>query len=850
MVFVRINLPQSLYGVILKIMDVNGKIFLIFLLFFPLVTCSFGQVKTVRGIVLDKQSDEPIPFASAIFKQSHRGRLTDSVGKFEMVLGDGEWKPDDTLEITSVGYKNAAIPVAAFNDSTYLVIKIEVLPPQHEVIVRSKYNRALWFWRKIMANKAKHERTYWDNYSYEIYNKLELDIDNINTQKLSRNFITKPLDFVFSYIDSTSEQTPFLPVYLTETLSDYYLQQNPYRTREVIKATKTNGIDNSSIIKQLGGTYQNVNIYANSIPVFNRAFIGPFSNNGDNYYNFKLLDTQYLNKRRLVHFRFTPKHQGENTFDGDCWVNDTSFAIQKITMRPSGEANLNFITGLSLIQEFRLINDSTWFLYKDKFVADISPVGKNHLSFKGRKTTTYEHVVVNDSSVLRELDKSKKPEDIVLLPDVGDLPDSFWVHNRHEPLNKDEQTVYKVLDTLEKNPTYIHYRNSLNFIATGTKDIGNLRIGPWYYWISGNVWEGTRLRWDLATNYGFSKHWYLHGYAAYGTKDRQFKGKGEVRYQFSHDPWSYAALSYKNDLDFGQQYYDELGGDNIFATLFRRPGIPYKFEKLEEKKLDLYQETNKGFGFGLTVSDRQYTPLENLPGKEYFINQTGNPLNTFETAARIRFAYSERTLEDNFTRVSLGSDFPIVELTLTKGWPGVLKSSYSYSKVDLSVSDERNISPYGHIYYNFFAGKVFGTLPYQLLEIHPGNEVYYYNPYAFELMNKYEYLSDQFAGFNIEHNIGSGIFRFLPITRKLKFRQFWTAKGVIGSLSDANKQLNFVGNYPFRSLNGNWYLELGTGVDNILKFFRVDFIWRVTQKASLADNARNFGIFGSFRLTF
>ena len=128
----------------------------------------------------------------------------------------------------------------------------------------------------------------------------------------------------------------------------------------------------------------------------------------------------------MVHFAFTAKRKGENTFDGDCWVNDTTFAIQKITMRPQLEANINFITGLSIIQEFKLINDTTWFLYKDKFVADLSPVGEKHISFKGRKTATYKNVVVNDSSITNELAKSKPTTDIILLPQTDNLPDSFW----------------------------------------------------------------------------------------------------------------------------------------------------------------------------------------------------------------------------------------------------------------------------------------------------------------------------------------------------------------------------------------------------------------------------------------
>ncbi len=822
-------------------------VLLIIVLFLFAAPALQAQVKILRGEILDKQSDEPIPFASVVFKINGRGVLTDSLGQFEFTLRD--WANGDTLQINSVGYKPLLIPFSSIKDSSFVTVHIEVLPPQHEAIVKVKYNRALWFWRKIIAHKPKNDRHKWQNYSYEIYNKLELDIDNINKDKLEKNKLLKPLSFVLSYVDTTSEKKPYLPVYLIETLSDYYYQTTPPRSREVIKASITNGIDNESIMKQLGGTYQNVDVYSNTIPVFDKEFISPFGDNGDNFYNFKLQDTQYLNKKRLVHFAFSAKRKGENTFEGDCWVNDTSFAIQKITMRPQLEANINFVTGLSIIQEFKLINDSTWFLYKDKFVADIAPIGDKKLSFKGRKTATYKNVVVNDTSVTNELAKSKAPEDIVLIPKTDNMPDSFWQAHRHEPLNNNEQTVYKVLDTLEKNKTYIHWRNTINFLVTGTKDIGNVRIGPWYYWSSGDQWEGTRLRFDLASNQGFSKHLYLHGYAAYGFTDQKLKGKAEVKYLFSRQPWSYISASYKNDLDNGQTYYDQLGSDNVFALFFRKANVTHKFQNIEEKRLEYYTESNKGFAFGAALSDKQFTPLQNLPGKELFPPTSGTPFNNFEASVRLRYAYSERFIEDNFLRTSLGSDYPIAELKFTHGFQGVLNSSYTYNKIDFTVSDYLNIAPYGSIYYNVYAGKIFGTLPYQLLDILPGNDWHYYSRYSFNLMYRYQYLADSYAGFNIEHNIGSGLFRYIPLTRKLKLRQVWTAKGVIGNLSDANKQLNFVGSYPFQSLDKKLYLELGTGVDNIFKLFRVDFVWRVLPTPLPKDIQQKFGIFFGFRVS-
>jgi len=198
----------------------------------------------------------------------------------------------------------------------------------------------------------------------------------------------------------------------------------------------------------------------------------------------------------------------------------------------------------------------------------------------------------------------------------------------------------------------------------------------------------------------------------------------------------------------------------------------------------------------------------------------------------------------------LGSPYPIVEVKYTKGISGVLNSSYNYSKLSGNIHNYKKIPPLGSIYFNLFGGKTFGTLPYLFLDVAPGNEIYYYNEYAFNLMNKFEYIHDKYAGINFEHNFGNGLFRFIPLTRKLKFRQFWTAKALWGSLSDKNYQLNRASGLNFQSLNGKTYLELGTGIDNIFKVLRFDLIYRPLPLSHSQVNSQRFGVFGSFRFTF
>jgi hypothetical protein len=807
-----------------------------------------AQLKVLKGIVKDQHSDERIPFASIHF-QKGSGKLADSAGAFTFRFEN--W-PSDTLEITYVGYKDFKVfinPSLAKNDTINVVASMDRGKYQAEVIVKRKIDRGLLMWKRIVKHKPKNDRYRFNNFSYELYNKLELDLKNVDKERLGEMKLLRPFKFILENIDTT-EGVPFLPVYLTESISDYFYQKNPLKRREVFKGSKTEGVDNESVSRLLGGMEQNINFYSNFIPVFDKLFVSPISDNGDAYYNYKVTDTQYVGGRRFIHFFFVPRRKGENTFEGDCWVHDTTFAIQKMNLRLSKEANINFVDKLSLIQEYQLIDDSTWFLSKDKFVVDVSPLGNKKLSFIGRKTTTYKNIVVNDTAVERELAKNKLMEETILPDTAKQKSDEYWAEARHEELSKNEKAIYHMIDTLMKMPVFQRYTRWVNFIATGYMNVGNYEIGPWQNWIYANVIEGLRLRFDLGTNYSFNKNAIFHGYLAYGFADRKFKGEFDAMYLFKRRPRMYVYGSYLSDFDYGQNYYDEVSSDNIFALAIRKPGVPIKFVMLHEARLDFYAETAAGLSALVSTRRKEYDPKANLPPKVFFPSDVGESMAAFETSLTLRFAYLEKFLENNFYRYSLGSDYPILQFKLTKGIKGPFNTSYDYTKISGSISNFKKIPPFGNLYFNVFAGKTYGTIPYTFLDIAPGNEIYYYNKYAYSLINKYEYVHDRYAGVSVEHNFGPGLFRFIPLTRKWKFRQFWTAKTLWGGITDENRALNFVPGAPFKSLDGKTYLEVGTGVDNIFKVLRFDFVWKLLPTPLPTRASERWGVFGSFRLAF
>jgi len=820
-----------------------NPIWKIVFLFFLALNCTplFSQ-KTIRGQVKDAHSEEGIPFATITFKGTHTGIITDSAGSFAFQMH--HW-PSDTLEITYVGYVPYYLPLPIDQNEMEVLIPLERATTD-AVVVKAKIDKGIWLWKKIVAHKPQNNRYKFDNFSYQLYNKLEIDLKNFNSlEKLTRLKPLRPINELIAKNTDTSEGIKILPTYLTEALSHYYYQKKPLRRREEIIAANTNGIKNESMVKYLGGMDQVFNIYNNFINVFNKSFVSPLSDNGDFYYKYSVTDTQYIGNERFYRLVFQPRRKGTNTFEGDCWVHFGTYAIQKINLALDKNADINFLERFSYVQEFTKLADSNWFISREKMIVDFAPMGNKTVGLIGRKTTTYRNIVVNDSSVVAKLRENKVQEEIITLPGAQDKHRSYWDTTRHEALTKTEQGIINMIDTILNTPVYQRFTKQVIFLGSGYFDVGNVRLGSAYNWFSANQHEGFRMRFDVASNKHFNTKFMYHTYLAYGFRDKKLKGMGELFYLPRKHPRQYWSLAYKNDLDFGQKYYGEISSDNIFSFAVRKPNIPVKFINLEEGSFEFFNEFPSGLSVRATAANKAYTPLSNLlPADSFGVSKR---LVSTEFSIRLRYAFAEKFIETTFYRASLGSPYPIVEASFTKGVSGILRSGYNYSKLLFSVSDYMKVPPVGTINYQVYAGRTFGTVPYTFLDVAPGNELYYYNKYAFNTMIRYQYIHDRFAGLNYEYNIGNGIFKLIP---KLKFRQFYTVKALWGSLSDANKALNFKDNANFQSLDGKTYLELGTGVDNILRVLRVDFIWRVLPKDQTTLPGSKFGVFGSVRIDF
>ena len=628
--------------------------------FFSILISLTGRAQNIHfsGIIQDAHSKEPVSYASMYLKRSGAGKTSDSAGAFSFNIN---LLAKDTLIISYVGYEVFKLPISDSLHEKNILILLERAAATNNVVVRSNFNKGLFLWKKIMSKKKQYNRYNLGNFSYEAYNKLEIDIKNFKADKLKKIFIIKPFASVFDNIDSTSEKDPFLPAYLLETVSDYAYQSNPKKYFENIKASRTPGVTNESFSKMTGVMNQNINMYGNYVNIMDKDFIGPLNDNADAYYNFSVPDTQLVNGGKIFHFVFTPKRPGQNTFQGDAWVIGGTFQIQKINLYLGKDANINYLDRISIFQEFIPIDDSTYFLNRDKFFADFKILGKQSLTFIGRKTTSYRNIQVNSDSITNLFKEQHIEEVVKAVPGGTATTDSAWNAIRHDSLSANEKSIYTTINKLMEMPEFQRLRNTLYFIGTGYKKFGKWEIGPWYNWVSANSWEGLRFRFDVGTTPLFNKNLFLHTYLAYGTLDQKYKGQAEAYWITSRNPrYTRLHLSYSKDIDNGISQLGDVGQDNLFTLAVLKPNIKRKFLQAEDLRFEVLHELGKGFSTEWFFTHRAYDPLQNLPVKSNFPVEEGESLNSFEVAVKFRYAYLEQFVDGDFFRYTLGTKYPIV----------------------------------------------------------------------------------------------------------------------------------------------------------------------------------------------
>lgn len=779
-----------------------------------------AQITSVSGTIYDKGTKETVPFATVKFKDSKISAPSDVDGKFKLE----SYYATDSIQIIAIGYSTQTLPVKKdkiqvidvfLSESTDTLEAVIITPPD--------VDPAVAIFKKIVRYKKVNNKEKLEAYQYEAYNKVEFDMNNFS-EKFMKRKILKPVKFIFDNIDSANGEKPYLPMFITESLSDFFFRKNPTAHREYIKGTKVSGVENSSISQFLGDMYQNINIYDNYLDVFGRNFISPISDRGLLTYDYVLWDSAWIGNNWCYEIRFNPKRKQEPTFRGAFWVNDTTYAIRKIDCKLDTDANINFIETFSFKQEFEQVQKEMWMLTDDYLLVDFQLTDKQ-MGFYGRKTSSYKYFKINEP---KDDAFYAGVQNVIINDDAGDKDDDWWQQHRHDSLSDQEKMIYQVMDTITEIPQVKSFIQIVSMLISGYKVIGKFEYGPYFTTYSFNPYEGARFRVGGRTSNDFSRRLEFNGYLAYGLKDKDFKYNIGFRTMLTKKPRQLLAGNYKHDVEMLGTSSNAFRQDNLLASVFRRTP-PDKMTMIDEYKLSYEYEYFQGLNNQVYFRHRTITPVgtyryEKLNSEASL--DTINNIKVAEVTYYVRFAYNEKYVAGEFDRTSMGTKYPVFDAQYTVGLKGVFQSDYTFHKVVSSVTQWFNVGAIGWFKYRIEGGKFFGLAPYPILELHRGNNTYYYDEMAYNLMNLYEFVSDQYVSGYAVHHFQGFFLNHIPLLRRLKWREVASFKAVYGSVNDANRnELLFPSNLHTFTVP---YMEMSIGIENILKVFRVDYVQRLT----------------------
>ena len=820
------------------------KTFLL-ILFSALSFAALSQQTRIYGVVKDALTNEPLPFVKVQFLDSKIGTLTDTAGYFSIET----YYATDSVQFSFSGY--ISVRKKVLKDKTQEInVSLPILSTDFEEVVVTAPDEfpSTILHKKVVAHKDINNKEKLSAYEYEVYNKIQLDVNNIG-EKFDEIGLVKKLDLVMDYLDSSENGTNYLPMLLSETLSDYYFTNNPKKKKEVVKATHITGVENLQVNQLLGDMYMDINIYDNTIYLFNKAFVSPVSTIARNYYRFYLEDSTFIDNNWCYKLTFTPKRTGDMTFQGEMWIHDTTYAVKQVSASISPWANINYIQDLYFEQHFQMIQSEVWMMTKEKLIADVKMTKNTGIyGFYARKLSSRKYFKINQD---RPIDFYRTDNTVEILDSAKFREEAYWNQYRHEPLNQQEEGIREMIDSLQNIPLFKTLKNLSYFATTGYYPFGKIEIGNAFALVSVNPVESFRTALAIRTSNNFSRRLEFGGKVAYGFGDERFKYGGSIRYNITPKKRGMMVAYYNYDIEQIGQSPTAATVGSTFATLFRTGPLD-KLTFVEKAGINLEKDIKKDLIFYGGFEWKEFTPL----GLANYVKlnplgllDTITSIRTSEFTARIRWTKDEEFIGGSFDRSSLRSRYPIFSLQGIFGVKGLLGADYNYQKIEFQMEHHRLIGVLGRIRYGVNAGYVFGTAAYPFLKVHEGNQSYWLLTSTFNKLNFFEFVSDRYVGGFIENHWEGLFFDRIPLIKKLKWRLVTSGRITYGAISERHTQEMLLPTFT-KQFGKIPYAEAAIGIENIFKVARVDLVWRITHQDPLAPKIQSLGIRARFALNF
>jgi hypothetical protein len=828
---------------------------------------TFSQATRVSGKITEASSGAPLSNVTISFKGTTVVTKSNAQGEYRIsIVG-----PASVLKFNYIGLISQTQSVKPGIEQSLDVKMQEDMENLSEVNIstakhgryRNKDNPAVELIREIIDHKPMNKVENYPAVQYKQYDRLQISLSNLS-DRFAKRKLFKNYQYLFQRQDSSQIGGKLLlPIFLQEKISENYHTKNPDQNKSIVTANKqvkfdSLVIDNKGLSTYLERMYADINIYDNNVLIATTQFLSPIAGTAPTFYKYFITDTIKSSASRLIELSFFPRNPADLLLEGKLYVaDDGTFAVDKVFMTISNRANLNFVRGVEVKQEFKQLANKKYYLHRSDLVVDFGINQNKGRGFTGQRTQVIDNFQTQITASNDIFLGAKSVED----PGATHRSAEYWSSNRLERVSDSTLKIYNNIDSLGKSKSFKRLMTVASVLFNGYYNAGPYEVGPIYTFYSFNSLEGLKLRVGGRTTTAFSSRYYLEGYLGYGFKDERWKGLGSVAYSLNNKsvytyPQSFLRASVQRDTYVPGQ---ELRGntEDDFISSFRR-GVNNRYLYNDFYRFEYVQEYENRLSFNLGFRKWKQQPAAAL---EYFNIEGGNKvvtpdITTSEFNLSVRYAPNEKFYQGKRSRVAVNNKFPIFNFRYAAGFKGLLGGEYNYHNFYGTIDKRFYMSQLGISDVKFEGGYILGKLPYPLLAIHKANQSYAYQINAYNLMNFLEFVSDRYASVNIDHGFGGFFLNKVPLLKRLQLREFASLKAVYGGVRKENNpdldptllqfQTNPAGLRTTYIFGNTPYVEGSIGLGNILKFLRVDLVRRFNYLDH--PNVPKYGIRAKFKV--
>jgi len=799
----------------------------VFFFFFFFLNGLNSNAQKVYGTILSTDNT-PITFCTIHAEGSSISTLSNSKGEYAINLPIGT----HSILFNHIGFKSfkKSVQIVSTDTRVDIVMSFNEIALQEVVVSSSNQDPANQIIQNTIDRRDLHKNSI-DSSTCNVYIKGLIQLN-----KFPNVFLGQRIDFEDG--DTAKQKT----IFLSETIADILYRKND-KLRINIKSTKVSGQTDG-----LGfSNPQLISFYENNVmlsPLLNpRGFISPIADGAFNFYEYKYVGAFYENGKIINKIEVIPKRKWEPLFKGFIQIVEDEWVIHSLKLELTKESQLEFANKITIEQLYTEYAKDIWTISTQSIFPEVNFMGFDAdgyfiTLFSAYKINVdFDHIHFGRTLMKYDTSATKKTS-------------LYWDLIRPIPLIAKEVDDYRKKDSLEQLRQNPHYVDSLDKIQNRITVSGLLLNGQAFDYRSSK----SSFQYNSAIqsiSYNTIEGWAGQFATTYTTKKYSFasiKISPIIRYGTSNhhlNPFVNTTLAFNKkalselDFNFGKKVHQFNNANpvsklmNTASTLFRG----YNYLKIYEAyffHIAYKKETFPGLTIQPFFDFQQRIPLKNMTEIRLWgdssINKNITPNfpiesnlpsmlkhNAVSAGFMIRFIPNSYQIELPDKSFTVNSNAPVFTFEYKKGIKHLLNSSVDYDRWNLSISDIINMKLAGDIRLKFKTGGFLNSASVEYPDFNhiAGNRTKQAAPYleSFQIAPFYTYStnSQNYYALFVEYALNGLISNKIPIIKKLNTRLI-------------------IGTNAIFITKDKRYVELFSGIDNILKFFRVDYIIGIQPK--------------------